>query len=88
MDFLATLGGWDHDSPIHVELVAKGVNSPAEGLNKVVRGLSRVGYGKVSATSDGDACLIHLEIGDVTVHVVIKADAERIEDNSVCKMTE
>ena len=73
----------EYDGPVHVELVAKGVEGQEEALDRIVEGLGN-GHGGTCEVypHDGDLMLCVKLHNGVTVTVVIKADRERIEDNA------
>jgi hypothetical protein len=95
-DVVAVLGEWNSDSPIHVELVASGIQDAGlkkttdVGLKAISKALascpplSAEGVGPVSVEvgSANDSLALSVKIGSVTVNVVIQAEAERIGDNA------
>ena len=95
-DVVATLGQWNTDGPVHVELVAHGVREvggqkAAElGLEAITRALAScprtsvkgVGPASVQVESVADSLIMSLKVGRVTVRVVIRAEADRIADNA------
>jgi hypothetical protein len=101
-DVVAVLGEWDSDGPIHVELVACGIEDAGLekttdlGLLAITKALAScpplsaecVGPVRVEVGSEADWLTLSVKIGSVIVNVVIRAEAEMIGDNAKVMVTE
>lgn len=90
-DFVAVLGDWRNDGPLHVELVAEKVADKAAGFEALTARLVTLdttrGRGGVVAYTEGDGTeddplVVSVEVTHkgASINLILKIERERIED--------